>query len=341
MTIFRNSIQSGTEYYCLWRKSHLMTSWEGLYKLRIRESEKLKTVLELYDLETHQKKIEPVYHRLKTMVKRSIEQDVRNWNFGIRNGNYEKKRRGQESGCSFRHDVANMTPSNLPPNSFMQQDERKTSRTRSPRGRSPSGRMSWWLCKDYLRGTCNNSFCKRWHPPECLYYKTKSGCRFGEKCSFAHRQVDEQPTKRSFNLHSIINNGLILGGQNSSKRQTVFYLPIDPRDNGHQDPEKIDFNELRRAQYLHSAWKKHQDAVFWVDINLAIQKGLTFYQTRSNAIILEVTLPAYCIPKVVRLKIEEVLYERPYMSLRPPPKISLRHDHDWTRGNDELGSTVE
>ena len=26
---------------------------------------------------------------------------------------------------------------------------------------------------------------------------------------------------------------------------------------------------------------------------------------------------------------------------RPPPKISLRYDHDWTRGNDELGSTVE
>ena len=30
-----------------------------------------------------------------------------------------------------------------------------------------------------------------------MYYKTKSGSRFGEKCSFAHRQVDEQPTKRS------------------------------------------------------------------------------------------------------------------------------------------------
>ena len=25
----------------------------------------------------------------------------------------------------------------------------------------------------------------------------KNGCRFGEKCSYAHRQVDEQPTKRS------------------------------------------------------------------------------------------------------------------------------------------------
>ena len=50
---------------------------EGLYKLRIRESEKLKTVLELYDLDTHQKKLGPDYHRLKTMVKRSIEQDIR------------------------------------------------------------------------------------------------------------------------------------------------------------------------------------------------------------------------------------------------------------------------
>ena len=63
---------------------------EGLYKLRIRQSEKLKTVLELYDLETHQKKLGPDYHRLKTMVKRSIEQEIRNKNFGIRNGNFEK-----------------------------------------------------------------------------------------------------------------------------------------------------------------------------------------------------------------------------------------------------------
>ena len=77
-----------------------------------------------------------------------------------------------------------------------------------------------------------------------------------------------------FNLHSIINNGLILGGQDSSRRQTVFFLPIDPRDKGHQDPAKIDLTEPRRAQYLHSAWKKHQDAVFWVDIDLAISEGL-------------------------------------------------------------------
>ena len=61
---------------------------EGLYKLRIRESEKPKTVLELYDLETHQKKLGPDYHRLKTMVKRSIEQEIRNKNFGARSGHF-------------------------------------------------------------------------------------------------------------------------------------------------------------------------------------------------------------------------------------------------------------
>ena len=68
----------------------------------------------------------------------------------------------------------------------------------------------------------------------------------------------------------------------------------------------IDLNVPRRAYYLHNAWKKHQDAVYWVDINLALKKGLMFYQTRSNAIILQETLPAYCIPKVVRLKTGEV-----------------------------------
>ena len=198
---------------------------EGLYKLRIRESEKLNTVLELYNMEIHQKKAGPDYHRLKTMVKRSIEQNLRMNNFEARNGNYKTnavvknqgtKQRGQRTlgdcwqwkanlqcskgdNCSFRHDInkrAKSTQPNPSPSSFMRQNERNASRTRSPRGKSPSGRMSRWPCKDYLRGTCNNSFCKRWHPPECLFYKTKSGCRFGEKCSFAHRQVDEQPTKK-------------------------------------------------------------------------------------------------------------------------------------------------
>ena len=142
---------------------------EGLYKLRMRESEKLKTVLELYDLQLHQKKARPDYHRLKTMVKRSIEQNLRIKNSEARNGNHEKERRQRILGdswqwetngqcskgdnCSFRHDInkrAKMTQPNPSPSSFMQHDERNASKTRSPRGGSPSGRMFRLPCKDYL-----------------------------------------------------------------------------------------------------------------------------------------------------------------------------------------------
>ena len=192
---------------------------EGLYKLRIRESEKLKTVLELYDLEIHQKKAGPDYHRLKTMVKRSIEQNLRMKNFEARNGNYETsavvknqgtkqrelrslghcwqwKTNGQCSkgdNCSFRHDTnkgAKSTQPNPSPRSSTQQNVKNASRTRSPRGRSPSGKMAQVPCKDYLKGTCTTPFCEKWHPPECLFYKSEKGCRFGEKCSYAHRPVE-------------------------------------------------------------------------------------------------------------------------------------------------------
>ena len=137
----------------------------------------------------------------------------------------------------------------------------------------------------------------------------------------------------AFKLHPIISSGLIPGGQSSSKRQTIFFLPVDPMDKGHKDPDAIDLSVPRHAQYMHKAWKRHQNVVFWVDINLALKKGLKFHQTRSNAIILQETLPAYCIPKVVRKETGEVIYEKVKMSPRPPPKISLKHE--WKR---ELGS---
>ena len=139
----------------------------------------------------------------------------------------------------------------------------------------------------------------------------------------------------AINLHSIINSGLIPGGQNLSNRQTVFFLPVDPMDKEHKDPETIDLTAPRLAQYMHKAWKKHQNTVYWVDIKLAQKKGLKFYQTRSNAIILYETLPAYCIPKVVRMETGEIKNEKLYESPRLPPKTSLKHD--WMK---ELGSEV-
>ena len=174
---------------------------ESLFKLRIRVSEKLKTVLELYNMEIHQKKAGPDYHRLKTMVKRSIEQNLRTKNFEARNGNFEtsavvknqrvKKREQRSLGdcwqwetnaqcskgdnCSFRHEKdkrAKSTQPNPSPRSSAQQNVKNASRTKSPRGRSPSGRMARLPCKHYLKGTCTTPFCEKWHPPECLFYKS-------------------------------------------------------------------------------------------------------------------------------------------------------------------------
>ena len=116
-------------------------------------------------MEIHQKKAGPDYHRLKTMVKRSIDQNLRMKNFGARNGNYETnavvknqgtkqreqrtlgdcwqwKANGQCSkgdNCSFRHDInkrAKTTQPNPSPSSSTRQNERTASRTRSPRGKS-------------------------------------------------------------------------------------------------------------------------------------------------------------------------------------------------------------
>ena len=159
--------------------------------------------------------------------KRSIEQNLRMKNFEARNGNYEtnavvknqtRKQREQRTlgdcwqwkasgqcsegdNCSFCHDInkrAKMTQSNTSPNSFLQQNERNASRTRSPRGKSSSGRMSRWPCKDYLKGTCNNSFCENWHPSECLFYfpKRDAGLVKSALVRIA-RLMDEQPSKRS------------------------------------------------------------------------------------------------------------------------------------------------
>ena len=89
MMIFRNSIWSGTEFYFLWQKSHLMTIWKCT-KLKIRESENSRPYWNC----TTWKFIRKSQDLMKTMMRRYIEQDIRNKNFGP----LWEERRGQESG---------------------------------------------------------------------------------------------------------------------------------------------------------------------------------------------------------------------------------------------------
>ena len=103
----------------------------------------------------------------------------------------------------------------------------------------------------------------------------------------------------------------------------------------HRDSDNIDLEAPRLAWFHQKKWKKHQNTVCWVDIKLAQKKGFKFYQTRSNAIILHDTLPAYCIPKAVMMETGEIIYEKVFASPRPPPKISFKDN--WRK---ELGSEV-
>ena len=51
----------------------------------------------------------------------------------------------------------------------------------------------------------------------------------------------------------------------------------------HKDPQELDLTKPRLAWYKQKKWRRHQDTVYWVVLQLAQRKGLKFYQTRSKA----------------------------------------------------------
>ena len=66
-----------------------MIAWKVCTNKEILESDQLKTVLELYDMEIHQKISMPNYQKLKSMVKRRKDQKLRLRNFDARHGKIE------------------------------------------------------------------------------------------------------------------------------------------------------------------------------------------------------------------------------------------------------------
>ena len=143
------------------------------------------------------------------MVKRSVEQNLRILNFEPRNGNYETnavvKNQGTKLGdcwqweangqcskgdnCSFRHDMNKCKIDTAESFSKIFYAAECEKMHREPGVLEAEAQVE--ECLD-----CR-AFREKWHPPECLFYKSENGCRFGDKCSYAHRQVDERPSKRS------------------------------------------------------------------------------------------------------------------------------------------------
>ena len=54
-------------------------------------------------------------------------------------------------------------------------------------------------CRYDLKGTCTRSPCEYWHPPDCQFYKTESGCKAGDKCRLPHCKRLTNNQKKSRN----------------------------------------------------------------------------------------------------------------------------------------------
>ena len=99
------------------------------------------------------------------------------------------------------------------------------------RGKKEISILYWYFRNNYLSPSSSRTFMTQ------SYWSFISG-----QCGDSLRILLFFHIGCAFILHSIINNGLILGGQYSSRRQTVFFLLVDLRDKSHKDPDEIDLN---------------------------------------------------------------------------------------------------
>ena len=129
----------------------------------------------------------------------------------------------------------------------------------------------------------------------------------------------------SSDVTSILKSGLIAGGRERKEgRQTIFFTQLNPfGDNPDEEEPSDDLSKPRKAHY-YSEWTNSQDAVCWISLARAQDKGLRFFwQTRSHAVIVYSSVPADCIYKVISPKGERTLFER-LSTPRPAPKIVLK-----------------
>ena len=102
--------------------------------------------------------------------------------------------------CSFRHDInkrGKITQSNPSPNSFMQQNERKSSRPEVPEEKVPVVECLDGLARITSKELAITQFVKNGTLQNDCSTRPRVVDGLGKKCSYAHRQVDEQPTKWS------------------------------------------------------------------------------------------------------------------------------------------------
>ena len=90
----------------------------------------------------------------------------------------------------------------------------------------------------------------------------------------------------SFNINSILENGLMAGGKQSKEgRQAIFFTPLDPFGENPCDEEPSDDFTIPREVHCHSSWKHDLDAVYWVKLSRAqvsMRRLMTPHRTHTR-----------------------------------------------------------
>ena len=122
----------------------------------------------------------------------------------------------------------------------------------------------------------------------------------------------------------ILKSGLIAGGRESNEgRQTIFFTPLHPLgDNPDEEEPRDDLSKTRKV-HCYSKWINTRDAVYWINLARAQDKGPQFWQTRSHAVNENSSVPADCIHKVISQTGERTLFER-LLTPRLAPKIVFK-----------------
>ena len=172
--------------------------------------------------EIRQDRWKPSYQKLKTMVRRHIDQMIWTRNFKVRNARVETgvliktqdgqmsalkgkheivmkgKQRNSVDACSFRHDDSKCgkktQSSSLTPRPQTQSDLRKevlpeaaAHLERDFENRADITSKETVLLRHVIIGIL----------PYVKNFKIDSGCKFGEKCELRHTEVDSQPRKEA------------------------------------------------------------------------------------------------------------------------------------------------
>ena len=90
-----------------------------------------------------------------------------------------------------------------------------------------------------------------------------------------------------------------------------------------------------------NTWKRIRNTVFWCNLELAQERGLQFYQTRSHAVVLCNTLLAGCIEKAVCMQTTDELYLKVRFTPRVPRvvlKSNSRYDRQDLQNQDARSS---